>query len=150
MYFGRNFGDDVDLNKGKKWLAHVLGYGAISMVILGVIAVIAVFGGSIMRVFGFRYQSVWKVILFFVLVTISGFPLEILAKALPEALLSLDRMSVSQARMLFILLDTFATAVSMLIIDFFMDSVSATMLSIIVVALLMAMLSVKDIGEVEN
>ena len=62
-------------------------------VVLGIVSVIALVGGSIMKIFGFRYESVGKIILFFLIFAIVGFPTEVFAQALPNALLSLDRIS---------------------------------------------------------
>ena len=36
-------------------------------------------GGSIMKIFGFRYESVGKIILFFLIFAIVGFPMEVFA-----------------------------------------------------------------------
>lgn len=67
--------------KLKELAGALLGYSVVAVVILAVIVVIAVVSGSIMRLFGFEYESVWGIILFFIIVMIVGFPLEILSSA---------------------------------------------------------------------
>ena len=63
-------------------------------------------------------------------------------------MLSLGRLSLQDARILFVLLDLLSTIFSMAIVDYFMDSVSTTFVfSVLVVGLIMALTSVKDIGE---
>ena len=60
--------------KIKKLAVSVLGYSIIAGIILFVIAVIAVVSGSVMRIFGFEYESVGSIILFFVVVMVAGNP----------------------------------------------------------------------------
>ena len=56
--------------KLKELAGALLGYSVVAVVILAVIAAIAVVSGSIMRLFGFEYRSVWSIILFFIIVMI--------------------------------------------------------------------------------
>ena len=114
-------------------------------VVLGIVSVIALVGGSIMKIFGFRYESVGKIILFFLIFAIVGFPMEVFAQALPNALLSLDRISFMSAKVLFVFLDTTATTIAMVAVDHFMKSVSASLLSILVVAFLFAITSLDEV-----
>ena len=39
-------------------------------IIIGIVAVIAIIGGSIMHLFGFEYRSIGQLILFFVIVAV--------------------------------------------------------------------------------
>ena len=88
-------------------------------VVLGIVSVIALVGGSIMKIFGFRYESVGKIILFFLIFAIVGFPMEVFTQALPNALLSLDRISFMSGKVLFVFLDTTATTIAMAIGSFY-------------------------------
>lgn len=81
------------------------------------------------------------------IVAVVGFPLELFAKAFPEAMLSLGRPSLQDARILFVLLDLLSTIFSMAIVDYFMDSVSTTFVSVLIIGLIIAITSVKDIGK---
>ena len=105
------------------------------------------FGGVIMHFFGFYYESVWKLMLFFILSGLVGLPLELVAKGVPKALLAFNKISVGFARGIFFILDVLSTMVSMIVVDYFIESVSATLRSVVVIAVIIAILSVKDIGK---
>ena len=100
-----------------------------------------------MKIFGFEYDSLWSVILLFVIAGIVGLPLDMFSMGLPAALVSLGRADVDLATVFYVILDTLLTAASMAIADYFMDSVSASDLSILVVSFLFALTSVKDFRE---
>lgn len=131
----------------KTFLSSIIGYGLFFGIVLLIVFVLACFGGVIMHIFGFYYESVWKLMLFFVLAGLFGLPLELLAKGLPQILLTCNRVSVNFARGLFLILDVLSTMVSMILIDYFMESVSATLLSVFVISVILAVLSVRDIGR---
>lgn len=135
------------INKLKKILEPIIGYGIVFIVLIAVISVIAILGGSIMRLFGFEYTSVKSIIIFFTIVTIVGFPIETLALSFPKALLSLDKITIKLAKILFVILDTLSTMLTMSLIDYFMGSVSASDISIFVISFIIALLSMKDLNE---
>ena len=135
------------INKLKKILEPIIGYGIVFIVLIAVISVIAILGGGIMRLFGFEYNSVKSIIIFFNIVTIVGFPIETLALSFPKALLSLDKITIKLAKILFVILDTLSTMLTMSLIDYFMGSVSASDISIFVISFIIALLSMKDLNE---
>ena len=135
------------INKLKKILEPIIGYGIVIIVLIAVISVIAILGGGIMRLFGFEYTSVKSIIIFFTIVTIVGFPIETLALSFPKALLSLDKITIKLAKILFVILDTLSTMLTMSLIDYFMGSVSASDISIFVISFIIALLSMKDLNE---
>lgn len=135
------------INKLKKILEPIIGYGIVFIVLIAVISVIAILGGGIMRLFGFEYTSVKSIIIFFTIVTIVGFPIETLALSFPKALLSLDKVTIKLAKILFVILDTLSTMLTMSLIDYFMGSVSASDISIFVISFIIALLSMKDLNE---
>ena len=135
------------INKLKKILEPSIGYGIVFIVLIAVISVIAILGGGIMRLFGFEYTSVKSIIIFFTIVTIVGFPIETLALSFPKALLSLDKITIKLAKILFVILDTLSTMLTMSLIDYFMGSVSASDISIFVISFIIALLSMKDLNE---
>ena len=135
------------INKLKKILEPIIGYGIVFIVLIAVISVIAILGGGIMRLFGFEYTSVNSIIIFFTIVTIVGFPIETLALSFPKALLSLDKITIKLAKILFVILDTLSTMLTMSLIDYFMGSVSASDISIFVISFIIALLSMKDLNE---
>ena len=135
------------INKLKKILEPIIGYGIVFIVLIAVISVIAILGGDIMRSLGFEYTSVKSIIIFFTIVTIVGFPIETLALSFPKALLSLDKITIKLAKILFVILDTLSTMLTMSLIDYFMGSVSASDISIFVISFIIALLSMKDLNE---
>ena len=133
------------MKKLKQILGGLLGTGVVFLVLAAVVIGLSSLGGSIMRLFGLTFTSGWKVVQFFVLSGIIGFPLEVFAKALPRSLLSLQVVGLTGARVLFLVLDTLGTVLVMSGVDYMMKSVSATTLSMVVIGLLMAVLDLKDI-----
>ena len=75
--------------KNNKLIKDILGWGLIIIVILIIVSVIAIFAGAIMQFFGFRYNSVFDIILFFLISTIISLPINFIAEGLPKALLKL-------------------------------------------------------------
>ena len=133
----------------KKLCTAAIAYGLIVGIIVAIVAMMAYFGGAVMKVFGFEYESPGSIVLFFLFTAIAGFPAETIAKAFPRALLSLEKITVRGAKVLFVILDTAVTAVSMAIVDYFMDSVTATDASILAISLILALLSREDFDERE-
>ena len=133
----------------KKLCTAAIAYGLIVGIIVAIVAMIAYFGGAVMKVFGFEYESPGSIVLFFLFTAIAGFPAETIAKAFPRSLLSLEKITVRGAKVLFVILDTAVTAVSMAIVDYFMDSVTATDASILAISLILALLSREDFDERE-
>ena len=62
----------------------------------------------------------------------------------------LKKVNLYCARIIFVLLDTIATAIGMTIVDYCMPNVSATDSSILVIAFILAILSIKDIKKEEE
>ncbi|VYU33561.1 hypothetical protein [Clostridium tertium] len=124
----------------------ITGYGLVVTLLITIISILAILGGGIMRLFGFRYNSVGSVILYFTIVAVVGFPLEIIIKAVPKALNLLLKIDRKIERVLFILMDTLGTGITMAIVDYFMESVSASDLSILVISFIIAILSL-DKGD---
>lgn len=132
-------------NVWKKHSANIIAIFILAIVVIGVVSIVAIFGGFIMRFFGFEYASIGSIIGFFLFATIVSYPIGLFAKAIPNVLLNeFHRLSLGQARVLFLCFDTIATAIGLSIVDLFMESVSATNLAIFVVSFLFALYSVKD------
>lgn len=62
-------------------------------IFVAVLSVIALLSGVVMRLFGFRYQSIWSIILFFIIATVVSYPINLIAGGLPKALYKLKRIS---------------------------------------------------------
>ena len=74
-------------------------------------------------------------------------PVSLAAAALPKALYSLGKLPRWGARLLYLALDSFATALGLAVVDMFLESVSATDASLWIVGLLLALPGLKDIAR---
>lgn len=92
-----------------------------------------------MRLFGFQYESIGSIILFFIIATVISYPLNLIAEAFPKALFDLERINRKYALVFYMVLDTIATSFGLKIVDYYMTSVSATTISIIVISFLLAL-----------
>ncbi len=108
-------------------------------VFIGMLSIIALVSGTVMKLFGFQYESISSIILFFIIATIMSFPLNLIAGALPKALYELERISKLDALILYLTFDTIATSFGLKIVDYYMSSVSATTISIVVISFLLAL-----------
>ena len=108
-------------------------------IFMGMLSIIALVCGAIMRFFGFQYESVGSIVLFFTIATIISYPLNLVAGALPKALYELKRISKLCALVLYLILDTTATSLGLTAVDNCMSSVSATTISIVIISFLLAL-----------
>ena len=131
--------------KREKIITFILG----ALLIIVVLAIIAIFSGAIMRLLGFEYESVGGFILYFIIASVVSYPINLIAGALPKALLNLDRITGEIAVCMYVLLDTIATFYGFYIVDYFMPSVSANTISLIVLALEFALFGISDIKKKE-
>ena len=117
------------------------------LLFVGLLSIIALLCGAIMKIFGFEYESIGSIILFFVIATIISYPFSLIAEALPKVFLYFGKLSKQIAILFYIILDTFATFYGLRAVDYFMQSVSATDISIIVVSLILALFGISDIDR---
>lgn len=118
-----------------------------SILFIGLVAVIALLGGAVMKMFGFEYKSVGSIILFFLIATVISFPISLIAETLPKVLLAFGKLSKELAILLYIILDTIVTFLGLSTVDYFMESISASDISIVIVALLLSLIGIKDIDQ---
>ena len=137
--------DNNSNKKREKIITFIFG----ALLIIIVLAIIAIFSGAIMRLLGFEYESVGGFILYFIIASVVSYPINLIAGALPKALLNLDRITREIAVCMYVLLDTIATFYGFYIVDYFMPSVSANTISLIVLALVFALFGISDIKEKE-
>ena len=137
---------DNNSNKEReKIITFILG----ALLIIVVLAIIAIFSGAIMRLLGFEYESVGGFILYFIIASVVSYPINLIAGALPKALLNLDRITREIAVCMYVLLDTIARFYGFYIVDYFMPSVSANTISLTVLALVFALFGISDIKKKE-
>lgn len=113
---------------------------------IGSIALMCVFGGEIMRMFGFTYDSVHSVINFFVFGALISWPISLAAEAIPK-ILCYDKKVIRkwQAVLIYIVLSTIATSLGLFVVDARMTSVTANRKSISVVSFLLALCNCRPI-----
>lgn len=120
----------------------VIGSSAAILILVGVAAavaaVISLFGGTIMKLFGFQYDTPGSVLLFFVITGIVGYPIDLITSALPGAMAASGILGKKAAIFLRILLDTSFTAAVMAVVDRFMDSVAASDMALFMVCFVFA------------
>ena len=119
-----------------------------STIFLVVLSIIALISGSIMKIFGFQYKSIGNIVLFFIIATIMSFPLNLIAGAFPKALLKLGKINRQTAFIIYLILDTIATSFGLLVVDYYMSTLSATNISIIIISLLFAFMGKDDFKDV--
>lgn len=135
----------------KNTLGKIIGFLLIVGIIVAIVSLIAIFGGALMKIFGFTYQSVGSIILFFAISGILAFPIELFVKAIPKVLFShFKKINAFEAKIIFIILDTSLSMIMMSLVDYYMKSVSATSISLFVVSLVMALLCMNDVTENED
>ena len=118
-------------------------------IFLAILSIIALISGSVMKIFGFQYKSIGSIILFFIIATIMSFPLNLIAGALPKALLKLGKINRQAAFITYLILDTLATSFGLKVVDYYMPTVSATNISIIIISLLFAFMGKDDFNNVD-
>lgn len=128
----------------KKLLASAVVWGALILIIAGVIAFLSAAGGAVMKIFGFHADSFGSIFLFFLLAGIIGFFGEALAKVFPAVLHEKELVTDAGAKVIFVTLDTIFSMLSFLAADTLLDSVMASDLALAVLSLLLAILSLKD------
>ena len=138
----------------EKYFSDIIGKILAITLIIGVVAgsvlLLILFGGFIMRLFGFEYRSVGSILLFFVIVLILSYPIDLFVEALPKVLLiEFQKINLCQARVLYIVLDTLCSIIFYSLTDYFMDSVRASDMAIFMVSFVFALIGVKDIKENE-
>lgn len=116
--------------KLKKFLAGLLGSGIMVLLFLGVFAVVALVGGNVMHLFGFRYDSVGQLLLYFLLGEVLGLPLDLISTAIPKVLYRMGKVNRRQGNFLYIPMDALFTMAAFWLADQWLDSVSTTGLSL--------------------
>ena len=135
------------VDKIKKILELIIGYGIIVILLISFISIISILGGGVLGVFGFEYNSIKSIIIFFSMVAILGFPLEILVLYFSKMLLAVDKINIKLAKIIFIILDTCSTMLIISLVDHLMVSISASIISTFIISLIIAFSSVNDLDK---
>lgn len=125
----------------------VTGYILGTILVAGVIAFMALGGGMVMSVFGFQFQSMGNVILFFLAASAISYPIIRLVTQIPRILCVNGQITKGAAAALYIALGTAANALCFFILDKMMDTISATFPAILVISTLYSLFGVKDVDK---
>lgn len=129
----------------KKRLAIWIGCAVVVAVAVAMISAISVPGDTVMRWFGLKYDSLPAMIVYFLIAGVAGFPLQILVKAFPRALLMMGRISMGPAKVVLFFLNTAAIFLMMVLVDRLMGAVSVGPVTVFIIALIMSLLSLDDL-----
>ena len=125
-----------------------MGFLVLVGILVFIVSLVALFGGSLMKMFGFTYQSIGSIILFFTISGILAFPIELFVKVIPKVLFShFKKVNVIEAKILFVVLDTILSMTMFSVVDYFMKSVSTIPMALFVVSLIMSLLCMNDVIE---
>lgn len=127
--------------KIQKLFVCLLGTGILFSLVFLVFAVVAQLGGRLMGIFGFHYESMGQLLIYFLSAALFSLPLELFSTALPRALYRMGKVSRRQGNLLYIPLDTLCTVISFWLADKWIKGVSASALSLCILGLSMALVT---------
>ena len=116
---------------------HVAALLGIGLVLAGLAAVSLVAGG-VMKLFGFTYDSVGSLVLYFIFASVLSAALGQAFSALPKVLYEMGKLNRAEGIILYLVLDTLVTAAGLGAVDRWMPSVSASDRAIVAVSLPLA------------
>lgn len=131
--------------KVKKRIAVLIACAVAAAGMMAVAASLDMSGEMVMRWFGASYEALSSMVLYVVFAGVLGFPVQILVKALPRALLMLHRISMKRAKALLLVLDTAALFFLLLAVDLLMDTVAVGYVILFLIAAVMAFFSMDDL-----
>lgn len=121
-------------------VAVLLGIG----LVLAVLAAVSLVAGGVMKLFGFTYDSVGSLVLYFIFASVLSAALGQAFSALPKVLYEMGKLNRAEGIILYLVLDTLVTAVGLGVVDRWMPSVAATDKAIVAVSLLFALPGLSD------
>lgn len=121
-------------------VAVLLGIG----LVLAVLAAVSLVAGGVMKLFGFAYDSVGSLVLYFIFASVLSAAFGQVFSALPKVLYEMGKLNRAEGIILYLVLDTLVTAVGLGVVDRWMPSVAATDKAIVAVSLLLALPGLGD------
>lgn len=121
-------------------VAVLLGIG----LVLAVLAAVSLVAGGVMKLFGFAYDSVGSLVLYFIFASVLSAAFGQVFSALPKVLYEMGKLNRADGIILYLVLDTLVTAVGLGVVDRWMPSVAATDKAIVAVSLLFALPGLSD------
>lgn len=120
--------------------AVLLGMG----LILALLAAVSLVAGGVMKLFGFTYDSVGSLVLYFVAASVLSAVFGQVFSALPKVLYEMGKLNRAEGVILYLVLDTLVTAAGLGVVDRWMPSVTASDRAIVAVSLLLALPGLRD------
>ena len=121
-------------------VAVLLGIG----LVLAVLAAVSLVAGGVMKLFGFAYDLVGSLVLYFIFASVLSAAFGQVFSALPKVLYEMGKLNRAEGIILYLVLDTLVTAVGLGVVDRWMPSVAATDKAIVAVSLLFALPGLSD------
>ena len=115
--------------------------------ILALLAGLSLVAGGVMKLFGFAYDSVGRLVLYFVAASVLSAVFGEVFSALPQVLYAMGKVNRAEGVILYLVLDTLVTAAGLGVVDHWMPSVAATDKAIVAVSLLFALPGLGDFGK---
>lgn len=126
--------------KIKQRVLYILAIAMFVAVTGAIFVTVSIFGGAVMKLFGFEYDSVWSILLYFLIVGLLGFPLDMWTSGIPVILVRAGRINARAGILLRLILETVCSSIVMGVVDYFLNNVKASGTAIIIVSFLMALL----------
>ena len=104
------------MKESKRWQDILISAGifaAATFIIAGLCGLVC---ALFMKPLGFRYESLWDIVVFFFWGSLVAIPISLVAAALPKALYALGKLPRWGARLLDLALDSFATALGLAVV----------------------------------
>ena len=121
-------------------VAVLLGIG----LVLAVLAAVSLVAGGVMKLFGFTYDSVGSLVLYFVAASVLSAVFGQVFSALPKVLYEMGKLNRAEGIILYLVLGALVAAVGLGVVDRWMPSVAATDKAIVAVSLLLALPGLGD------
>ncbi len=96
------------MKESKRWQDILIGVGILAAATFLIAGACGLVCAIFMLPLGFRYESLWDIVVFFFWGSIVAIPVSLAAAALPKALYSLGKLPRWGARLLYLALDSFA------------------------------------------
>ena len=112
--------------------------------VLAVLAAVSLVAGGVMKMFGFAYDSVGSLVLYFIFASVLSAVFGQVFSALPKVLYEMGKLNRAEGIILYLVLDTLVTAAGLGAVDRWMPSVAATDKAIVAVSLLFALPGLSD------
>ena len=112
--------------------------------ILALLAGLSLVAGGVMKLFGFAYDSVGSLVLYFIFASVLSAAFGQVFSALPKVLYEMGKLNRAEGIILYLVLDTLVTAVGLGVVDRWMPSVTASDRAIVAVSLLLALPGLRD------